>query len=89
MRAPSSRSATPALALDEQARTVDDEGLRDPIEDPRGDLAAVVGRRKRAQDGELVAPEPHEQVVLGRAGGQAPRDLAEQFVARGMAEACR
>ena len=48
--------------------------------------AAVVSRRKRAEDGELVAPEPHEQVVLGRAGGEAPRDLAEQFVARGMAE---
>ena len=30
----------------EQARTVDDEGLRDPIEDRRGDLR---GRRQPAQ----------------------------------------
>ena len=69
-----------------QARAVEDEGLGDPIEDRRGDPAAVVSRRKRAEDGELVTPEPHEQVVLGRARGEAPRDLAEQLVACGMAE---
>ena len=60
----------------EQARTVDEERLRDPIEHVRRDLAAVVSRCKRAQHGELVTPEPHEQVVLGHRG-EAPRDLAQ------------
>ena len=50
--------------VDEQPRAVDGEGLRDPIEDPDGDLAAFVGGRERDQEGELVTPQPHEQVVV-------------------------
>ena len=86
MRAPSSRSATPALASTSRRAPSMTKGsvirsrISAAITRPSSPAASV------AEDGELVTPEPHEQVVLGRPGGEAPRDLAEQLVARRMAE---
>ena len=73
--------------VDEQPRALDGEGLGDPIEDPDGDLTAFFAGSERDQEGELVAPQPHEQVIVLRAGAEAPCDLSEQLVARGMTEA--
>ena len=72
--------------VDAHPGAVDDERLHEPVEDPRGDLASVVGRAERDQERELVAAQPDEQVGVDHPGGEAPRGLAQQLVAGVVAE---
>ena len=72
--------------VDVHARPVDDERLVEPVEDPLGDLAPVVLGAERDQQRELVAPSRTSRSGATDAGGEPPRDLAQQLVAGVMAE---
>ena len=60
--------------------------LGQAIEDPLGDLIAVVAGRKRDDEREFVPPEPHEQIGIADACGEPAGGLAQQLVAGVMTE---